>query len=389
MLVPYSTDAPVYHWPFATVGLIVANIAAFLGVAFGELGAIENWVLMYGDSFHPQQWVLSKFMHAGLMHLVGNMLFLWVFGLVIEGKLGWWRFLCCYLGIGIVQSILEQAVMLGYEGDVPGSVGASAAIFGLMAMAAVWAPMNEIQFKWFWFGMLPAGEFDVSIAVVAAFYAGFEIFMITLFGGDAGSSWLHLGGMAVGFPLGILMFQLGWVDCEGWDLFSVMRGEYGPYQKQAEPSEILAKAAARERRRDDAIVTSAKDQFARYLEQDNPAAAFKLYEKMREVGDGLQLDQRQLLTLIKWFHGEKRWSNSAPFMAELIARFPEAADPVRVKLAQICVVELGRPGKALDLLAEVDSNKFPEQQQALIKKIAARARQMQDEGVVELDVETW
>jgi hypothetical protein len=62
---------------------------------------------------------------------------------------------------------------------------------------------------------------------------------------------------------------------------------------------------------------------------------------------------------------------------------------VRVKLAQICVVELGRPGKALDLLAEVDSNKFPEQQQALIKKIAARARQMQDEGVVELDVETW
>jgi hypothetical protein len=125
------------------------------------------------------------------------------------------------------------------------------------------------------------------------------------------------------------------------------------------------------------------------LEQNNPAAALKLYEKMKEVGDGLQLERRQLLTLIKWLHGEKRWSDSAPFMAELITRFSEEADPARVKLAQICVVELGRPGKALDLLSDVDSTKLPEQQQILVKKITAKAQQMQNEGVVELDVETW
>jgi hypothetical protein len=62
---------------------------------------------------------------------------------------------------------------------------------------------------------------------------------------------------------------------------------------------------------------------------------------------------------------------------------------MRIKLAQICVVELGRPGKALELLAEVDTTCVPEQHAQLVQRIAAKAHAMQAEGVVELDVETW
>jgi len=53
------------------------------------------------------------------------------------------------------------------------------------------------------------------------------------------------------------------------------------------------------------------------------------------------------------------------------------------------VVELNRPGKALDLIAEVSMAKLPEPQALLVRKIAATARQMQNEGVIELDVERW
>src|SRR5687768_4391877 len=151
MLIPYSTDAPIYYWPFATVGLIAANVLIFFGVAFGNLGPVEDWVLTYGDGLHPDDWFRGMFMHGGLGHLIGNMLFLWVFGLVVEGKLGWWKFLCCYLAIGVTQSMIEQIVMLGYSGEVPGSVGASAAIFGLIAIATVWAPLNEISFLWMFY----------------------------------------------------------------------------------------------------------------------------------------------------------------------------------------------------------------------------------------------
>lgn len=133
---PFSTDAPVYYWPFASVGLIAVNVMVFLAMVTGSISAPENWILWYGQGLHPEQWLTSIFMHASVDHLVGNMLFLWVFGLVVEGKLGWQRFLACYLAIGVGQSMLEQMVML-FNSDGGGSLGASAAIFGLMAMAAV------------------------------------------------------------------------------------------------------------------------------------------------------------------------------------------------------------------------------------------------------------
>ena len=88
-------------------------------------------------------------MHADLWHLAGNMLFLflWVFGWVIEGKLGWWRYLLVYLGIGAAQCALEQTIV----GAIPAAAGqyslgaSAAAIFGLLAMALVWAPVNNFQ----------------------------------------------------------------------------------------------------------------------------------------------------------------------------------------------------------------------------------------------------
>src|SRR5688500_1721165 len=102
MIIPYNTDAPLYHRPFATIGLIAANTLAF--VALLGHPNVESWMLALGQGLHPLQWITSLFLHDGLMHLLGNMFFLWVFGLVIEGKLGWWRFLLVYLGLGAFES---------------------------------------------------------------------------------------------------------------------------------------------------------------------------------------------------------------------------------------------------------------------------------------------
>jgi membrane associated rhomboid family serine protease len=339
---------------------------------------------------HPAQWLTSLFMHGGFEHLLNNMLFLWVFGLVVEGKLGWWKFLACYLGIGITQSMLEQLIMLGTSEGMPGSLGASAAIFGLMAMAMVWAPMNEIGF--FWFLFFRVGTVDVSILMLAGLYTGMELLFatlaVTLQGGAGSSSLLHLSGFAVGFPLGIVLLRRKVVDCEGWDLFHVWRGDYGAFKKEPEPAEVFAKVAARDEKREARISTDAQQQFRKYLEQGNASAAVRLLEKMKDVATWA-LERDELLAVIKELHAAKRWSDSAPYMSEFIRRFPEQAGAMRIKLAQICVVELERPGKALDLLAEVDKSKLPEQHVALAKRIAAKARQMQAEGTVEFDTEAW
>ena len=84
-MIPYRTDAPIYYFPWATIGLILLNTVAFF-VVFSD--AIEDpleWILVYGQGLHPIQWVSSNFIHGGLMHLAGNMFYLWGFGLVVEG----------------------------------------------------------------------------------------------------------------------------------------------------------------------------------------------------------------------------------------------------------------------------------------------------------------
>ena len=388
MLIPYSTDAPIYHWPISTVGLIVANVLVFCLVVLGGVEAESyGWVLWYGDGLHPNQWLQSIFMHGGIEHLVSNILFLWLFGLVIEGKLGWWRFLCCYLAIGVGESALEQTVMLGVAEPTPGSVGASAAIFGLIAMAAIWAPKNEISF-FYLFAFRP-GTFDVSIAVLACVYAGWEILMLCLFGSGAGSSWLHLAGFVFGLPIAIVLLKRGIVDCEGWDAFHVWNDDVGAFKKEPAPAEVFAKVDAQQREKDEELLRGAQQQFRQFLQQGNVPAAIRLYEKMKNVRGGLKPDRDQWLAMIQALHAEKRWSDSAPYMAHCIAAFPENADAVRIKLAQICVVELQRPGKAIELLDDVGAKKLPEKQAVLMQRIRAKAQQLQQEGVVELDVETW
>lgn len=113
MILPYSTDAPIYYFPWMTILLIVVN-----GITFALTGMgwhSDGWLLQYGNGLHPTEWLAYSFLHFGPLHLIGNMFFLWAFGIVVEGKLGWWKFLALYLSIGITGGALIQIAMLGYR----------------------------------------------------------------------------------------------------------------------------------------------------------------------------------------------------------------------------------------------------------------------------------
>ncbi|MCA9262068.1 MAG: rhomboid family intramembrane serine protease, partial [Planctomycetales bacterium] len=201
---PYSCDALLYHLPIATIGLIVLNVVLFVGHSTtpGGVAPDAGWLLLYGEGLHPAQWIMSRFAHASVEHLVGNMFFLWTFGLITEGKLGWWRFLSCYLVIAVGQAAIEQAALGFVATDSVGSLGASAAIFGLMAMACVWAPMNLISIATIFYFRLFI--FEVSVGIFAAFYIGLDLTWCLLLGSGAGSSILHLMGGAMGAVLGVV-----------------------------------------------------------------------------------------------------------------------------------------------------------------------------------------
>ncbi len=388
MLIPYSTDAPVYHWPYATVGLILANVMAFYVAHLGAPGSVDAWVLAYGNGLHPVQWVSSMFMHADLMHLIGNMVFLWVFGLIIEGKLGWWRFLACYLGIGIIQNLLQQVVMLDYGGLVIGSLGASTAIYGIMAMAAIWAPKNDVT-CFLWLAGFIGRIVSVPIYVFSLIYVGLDIFSIVVSSERAGTGLLHMSGFLLGLPLAIVLLRWHVVDCEDWDLFSLIRKAHAVPKFGPPLADRLAAAKAAEEERNASKRKAAREHIAFLVREGDIASAYTAYRTMRNVLGGADIERRHMLAIIKWLHQEKRQADSAPVLADLIARYPAQAAAARITLAQICVAELERPGKAMDLLADVDTGGLPPASAALVARITARARRMQAEGTIEIDSDAW
>jgi len=70
-MLPISTDAPIYYFPFATIGLIFINVVCLLMTELGSPDAFElwgPWALEHGNGLHPLQWVTSNFIHAGFEH---------------------------------------------------------------------------------------------------------------------------------------------------------------------------------------------------------------------------------------------------------------------------------------------------------------------------------
>lgn len=388
MLIPWNTDAPLYHPPWATGGLIIINTAVFAAVFFGmdDPAAIAPWLLSYGDGLHPLQWFTANFIHGGLMHLIGNMIFLWAFGLVIEGKLGWLRFTAVYLGLGVVQSAFEQVCTLGFDGG--GSFGASAIIYGLLAMAMVWAPRNEMSC------LLLVGfrvfTFEISILVLAVLYISIEILTTIVDSFGWSSAVLHLSGAAMGFVLGTWLVKSGRVDCEGWDLYAVLAGHEGrKVKKKKKRKPKTAADAQRESQQLEARRAAALEEVRRLLTAGQVRGAHALAKKISQTLDGWQLPEEDSLKLITALNKERAWDESIEWMVDYLRRFPERSVRVRLKLGQILVREKGRPAQGLRVLSKLGEVDLPASLVPLRRQLMAEATKRQEQGAVELAAEDW
>jgi membrane associated rhomboid family serine protease len=389
VLFPYAIDARVTHWPYATVGLIAANALIFAAFVAGVIEIEPPWLLEFANGIHPTQWFGSAFMHGGPVHLFGNMMFLWIVGLGVEGKLGATKFLGLYLGIIALQSLLEQSLMLQYSGPAPGSLGASSVIYGVLTIAAVWTPWNNVR-CFYWLGFMFTGTVDMPMLGVAALYVGMDALMTMLSAGEPSSSLLHVTGAVVGLPIGLLMLRTGRVDGEGADLLTHMGfRDVAKEKSEAERKARIEDAKQTQSTKTEALLRAARVQMHDYLKQGAGPAAYKLWTKLKDQGDGLSLAPNERIAMIRALHAASMWRESAPLMVDAITGSPKLADEFRLKLAQICVVALERPGRALELLQQTNVEALDEHQRLLSLKIAKRARDMQREGHVELDDDGW
>lgn len=413
MLIPYSTDAPLYHWPITTVALIVINVAVYLpmislsGADYAH--AVAPWILSYGDGLHLVQWITSNFIHAGLMHLLGNMFVLWGFGLVVEGKLGWWRFLLVYLAIGFVECGIEQTITLKME--TGGSLGASAVIYGVMAIALVWAPQNEMSCLFIW---RRVSDFQIAISSLAGGCLALQVFT-GIFGGlSISSQFLHLLGAALGFGVGVVLLKSGWVDCENWDLFSVWAGRHTQtlVEQREDAQREIARLIERERGGGQAIAkpvarpaalpsatrpaapvpartAATLEDVRRLVATGQPELAYRTHVAMAGRSPTWSLPEEDLVQIITALQQQGQWAASVPPMVEYVRRPGSRAPQVRLQLAHVLIEQEHRPAQALVVLAKLASTSLSVPERNLLASLRQRAVVLREQNPLEQPTEDW
>ncbi len=176
-------------------GLIPACLGAKAGIAV-QPGAGAFMTCPAGDNVILTL-VTSVFVHGGLLHLAGNMMFLWVFGDGVEDQLGHLGYLLFYLLCGIAANLTQVAFSV--DSVVP-IVGASGAIAGVMAAYAVLFPTARLRFLLFF----KTVEAPLPAFTLVLIWGAYQVASATGQLGPVDESiawWAHIGGLVAGFVL--------------------------------------------------------------------------------------------------------------------------------------------------------------------------------------------
>jgi membrane associated rhomboid family serine protease len=222
---PLKDSVPTRTAPILTIGLIVAN--ALVWILYENAGQGAEFQSSVNElAYHPcevenscptvgQDWpvtaVTSMFMHGSWLHLLGNMLFLWIFGNNVEDVLGKIRFFVFYFLAGFAATATQTFVTLGYgspqDGEVP-NLGASGAIAGVLGAYLLLYPRGRVL-TW----IVPFFLFEIPAFVYLGIWFVFQLidggyaFVHPQEGGGI-AYFAHIGGFVFGF-LAVKLFNTG------------------------------------------------------------------------------------------------------------------------------------------------------------------------------------
>jgi membrane associated rhomboid family serine protease len=221
-VLPLRDNVPTRTFPYVTVALIAINAAVWIFYQVPDVEAsamelayhpceVEDRCRVVGEDWHVTA-LTSMFMHGDWLHIIGNMLFLWIFGNNVEDALGHVRFLGFYLLAGFAATALQTFITLQYgtqaESTIP-NLGASGAVSGVLGAYVVLLPRAKVITAIFVFFILlqevPAWIFIGVWFAFQAWSGGFSLVNPEAGGGVA--FFAHIGGFAFGF-LAVRLFAV-------------------------------------------------------------------------------------------------------------------------------------------------------------------------------------
>ena len=204
LFLPFKAKNPPEHVPYATYSLIGLNTLVYLCTSNGlEIRESAMRALAVSDAtFSVWRIFTAMFLHADIFHIAGNMLFLWIFGAPLEGRLRPLKYIALYLTAGVCGTLLDE-VVVGMFHSERFALGASGAIMGL-AGAYMWVFPHSIirifRIIWLFFFYRRFGITEWKAQWVVMYYVGLDIVKSILFqGADGVGHFAHIGGALAGF----------------------------------------------------------------------------------------------------------------------------------------------------------------------------------------------
>jgi membrane associated rhomboid family serine protease len=395
--IPYATDAVLYHRPIGTFLLIAANIVCFLltGVS-ADTDLARNFALEFGTGMHPLEWISCHFLHYDIFHLLANMFFLFIFGIIIEGKIGTIPFLLLYFTIGWMGASLAQA-MVQWETDTLATEagGASLVVFGLIAVSMFWAPKNEVSFWGFiiYIYMPRIITFEASVMGVGIFYFSLNLLVAWLMGFSMGGAMGHVLGALVGAGIGVAMLKLNWVDCEGWDVFSLMKED--PRQKAMEyykeelyaayphatPTEDLPDLPVSKQPSGSRNQRKLVKRLLKRMRNEDVEAALEARTNLAAVNGDHLLSREEQDEFVRFLLKQGQQDDAILELQKFVARFPEDSDRHNLKLCELLLTHRKRPSEAMHILATMTTDHLEDKLFQKRQKLIDRADQMLASGM--------
>lgn len=349
LVIPIRTESEIRRTPLVNYGLVGANALVFLvltGMLPPETAARYTGGIfaLHSDSPSFHQFFTYQFVHADIFHLLGNMLFLWVFGNHVNVKMGDLPYLLFYLAGGVFAAWGYALVT-----PVPSQlVGASGAIAAVTTAYLALAPRSRVTVLVWLFLFIHFFELRAMVIIGLKIIVWDNIVAPSLGGSDSVAYSAHLFGYFFGFTGSLTLLLIRAMPRDQFDIIAVWkrwnqrrqfeiamrdpaaaaRAQYGSVANvlPTDPAE-----RARHDQRFDAIA-DLRSQIADLLDHQNVAAAARHYEQLLDLDDRQCLSERHQLDIAREFFRQEKYAQAAAAFDRYLDCYPSAVEAGNVRL---------------------------------------------------------
>jgi len=365
-ILPFRTSIRPRRTPYTNYALIAVNALIFLleyhiNPITGNL-EFRPWVHQFMlTAVRPQLWqfVSYAFLHGGLMHIIGNMFFLYLFGNNVNDKLGHIGYLCFYLAGAVFSGIGHTVVHSASHIPTLGASGAVAAVTG--AYLVLFPQTLITVFYWFFF----IGTMEVLALYLIAFKMILIDNVIARYTPNVAYD-AHLAGYTFGIAATLGMLATGLISTSSFDLWAMIRqwnrrrryrdavsSGYDPYTGRTETRQVKAKEvkSPAEQQKDEKT-QELRNEISRRISERNLSAAAALYLELMNHDSEQILPRQYLLDIANQLAGDNKHTESARAYEQFLTHYSkyEYAEQVELMLGILYCRYLNQPKLAVKYL---------------------------------------